>query len=145
MSHLRRLRSMLDELELRLDARVCLQQHGRDRYASRIRVDDEFNEFLQSVNDLIAGHLAQTKLPGPEESPVAGAVIPASQVPSEASSGLVRIQLKLSPSLVRVLQAVRQQHVRASDLVEEVLWSSPRIRDTARLAGINQPSQIPAA
>jgi len=137
---------MLDELELRLDARVCLQQHGRDRYAGRIRVEDELNEFLQSVNDLIAGHLPQTKRPAsPEESPVAGAVIPVSAAQPEASAGLVRIQLKLSPSLVRVLQAVRQQDVRASDLVEEVLWSSPRIRDTARLAGINQPEQVPAA
>lgn len=136
MSHLRQLRIMLDELEVKLDARNCLHRNGRERYARRIQVEDEFNEFLQSVNDLVASHLGSAETTG-------GTVVPTSSTTTD--DGFVRIQLKLSHALVKVLQVVRQEHVKASTLVEEVLWSSPRVRDTARLAGILQPKRKPAA
>lgn len=53
----------------------------------------------------------------------------------------IRVQLKLSPGLIRVLQTVRQEDFRASELVEEILWDSVRVRDTARLAGIPCPKR----
>jgi len=51
----------------------------------------------------------------------------------------IRVQLKLSPALIRVLQTVRQEDFRASELVEEILWDSARVRDAARLVGIPCP------
>ena len=51
----------------------------------------------------------------------------------------IRVQLKLSPALIRVLQTVRQEDFRASELVEEILWDSARVRDAAHLVGIPCP------
>ena len=51
----------------------------------------------------------------------------------------IRVQLKLSPAVIRVLQTVRQEDFRASKLVEEILWDSARVRDTAGLVGIPCP------
>jgi len=133
---------MLDELELKLDAQTCLEENGRERYARRIPVERDFSEFLQSLQDLVESY--QDK---PESSVVAtiGSQQPASKPETAGDQSTVRIQLKLSPSLVRVLQAVRREQVRASEFVESVLWASPRVQDTARLAGIRSPAQIPAA
>ncbi|MEO2031116.1 MAG: hypothetical protein ABGZ35_03420 [Planctomycetaceae bacterium] len=142
MSHIQQLRKMLDELEIKLDAQMCLQHNGRHRYARRIPVDQSAGEILRSLRDLVDSHLARPV------SPIA-ATIGNHQRRGESDQrrdrSTVRIQLKLSPALVRVLQTVRQERVKASELVESVLWSSPRVQDTALLAGIRPPGQAPAA
>jgi hypothetical protein len=142
MPPIRHLRMMLDELEVKLDAQICLEENGRERYARRIPVERDFSEFLQSLQDLVDGY--QDK---PEPSVVAsiGNQRQVSKPDAPRDQATVRIQLKLSPSLVRVLQAVRREQVRASELVESVLWDSTRVQDTARLAGIQSPVQAPAA
>lgn len=146
MGHLQQLRSMLDELAVKLDARDCLERNNRHRYAARIQVEVEFMRFLDSMQDLVTSHVApSTGNTGVEEA-VAGKVSEsASDYEAATSSDAVRIQLKLTPALVRVLQAVRQENVKASQLVEEVLWESRRVQDTAELAGIQRPVQLPAA
>ncbi len=146
MGHLQQLRIMLDELAVKLDARDCLERNNRHRYAARIQVESEFTKFLESMQDLVSSHLGSAGGIASSESSVAGSVSDVSQVPVAASKdGSVRIQLKLSPALVRVLQAVRQENVKASQFVEEVLWEAPRVQDTASLAGIQRPVRLPAA
>ena len=142
MPPIRHLRMMLDELELKLEAQMCLEEHGQERYARRIPVERDFSEFLQSLQDLVDNY--QDK---PESSVVAsiGNQRQVSKPDAPRDQSTIRIQLKLSPSLVRVLQAVRSEQVKASELVESVLWSSTRVQDTARLAGIRSPVQVPAA
>ncbi len=142
MSHIQHLRKMLDELEIKLDAQRCLQRNGRHRYARRIPVDQNVNKILQSLQDLVDSYL--TKPVSPIAAKIGGHERQSqSEQPRDRST--IRIQLKLSPALVRVLQTVRQERVKASELVESVLWSSSRVQDTARLAGIRQPGQAPAA
>ena len=142
MSHIQNLRKMLDELEIKLDAQMCLQRNGRHRYANRIPVDKNAGEILESLQDLIDSYLAKPV------SPIAATIGDhdhQSSSEQRRDRSTIRIQLKLSPALVRVLQTVRQERVKASELVESVLWSSPRVQDTAQLAGIRQPGQAPAA
>lgn len=126
---------MLNELELKLDAQTCLMEHGRQRYARRIPVERDLDEILQSLQDLIDN----CSVPAPVQSDCSES---ASAANPESP---VRIQLKLSPALVRVLQTVRKQGVKASSLVESVLCNSDRVQDTARLAGIRVPRRTPAA
>lgn len=135
MPPIARLRAMLNELELKLDAQRCLTEHGRHRYARRIPVERDLDEILQSLQDLIDG-CGEPALAQSDHSEAAPVVDPEAPV---------RIQLKLSPALVRVLQTVRKQGMRASNLVESVLCSSDRIQDTAKLAGIRVPHRTPAA
>lgn len=146
MGHLQQLRIMLDELAVKLDARDCLERNNRHRYAARIQVESEFTKFLESMQDLVSSYLSSTGGVVSSESSVPRSISDISPVPAAASKdGSVRIQLKLSPALVRVLQAVRQENVKASQFVEEVLWEAPRVQDTARLAGIQRPVRLPAA
>ena len=142
MPHIQHLRKMLDELEIKLDAQMCLEVNGRHRYARRIPVEQNVDQILQSLQDLVDSYLRKS------DSEIAASI---GDHGSNSKSGrhsdgsAIRIQLKLSPALVRVLQTVRQEHVKASELVESVLWSSARVQDTARLAGIHRPRQSPAA
>ena len=142
MPPIRHLRMMLDELEIKLDAQMCLEEHGRQRYARRIPVERDFKELLQAVQDLVDSY--QDK---PESSVVESISnqrqVSRSDAPRDQTT--VRVQLKLSPPLVRVLQAVRHEQAKASELVESVLWDSLRVQDIARLAGIQSPVQAPAA
>lgn len=142
LPHIQYLRKMLDELEIKLDARSCLEHNGRQRYARRIPVEKNAAEILQSLQDLIDSFLPEPVAP---IAATIGNHDRRSQSSAQRDHSTVRIQLKLSPALVRVLQTVRKERVRASELVESVLWSSPRVQDTARLAGIAQPGQAPAA
>lgn len=142
MPPIRHLRMMLDELEIKLDAQMCLEEHGRERYARRIPVERDFNELLQAVQDLVDSYEDKP------ESSVGESIsqdrqVSKSDAPSDETA--VRVQLKLSPPLVRVLQAVRREQAKASELVESVLWDSLRVQDIARLAGIQSPVQAPAA
>lgn len=142
MPHIQCLRKMLDELEIKLDARECLEHNGRLRYARRVPVEQDVGKILQSLQDLIDCYQHQ-----PDTS-VATSIADAQTDSDSRRSGkqsAVRIQLKLSPALVRVLQTVRKEQVKASDLVESVMWSSPRVQDTAQLAGIRCPRRAPAA
>ena len=142
MPPIRHLKKMLDELEVKLDARKCLQDNGRHRYARRIPVERGFLDFLKSLQDLIDDYLLPSE-PAPESSVNTAEAASKSQGRSNQSS--VRIQLKLSPALVRVLQTVKREQVKASDLVESVMWNSPRIQNTAQLAGIRRPQREPTA
>jgi hypothetical protein len=142
MEHLQQLRMMLDELAVKLDARDCLENNRRHRYAARIQVESELMKFLDSMQDLVASHFGKSDEPAVTDESVAG-TIPKASAASKTTA--IRIQLKLSPALVRVLQAVRQENVKASELVEEVLWQAPRIQDIAQLAGIQRPVRAPAA
>ena len=99
-------------------------------------------KILEALQDLVESCLINT------DSPVAGSINDPSDAPKsgrQENQTRVRIQLKLSPALVRVLQTVRKEQVKASELVESVLWSSTRVQDTAQLAGIRRPGQAPAA
>ena len=139
---IRHLRMMLDELEIKLDAQMCLEENGRKRYARRIPVEQDFSEFLQSLQDLVDSY--QDK----PESSVDESISNQRQISkpdAPRDQATVRVQLKLTPPLVRVLQAVRREQAKASELVESVLWDSLRVQDIARLAGIQSPIQAPAA
>ena len=142
MPPIRHLRMMLDELEIKLDAQMCLEEHGRERYARRIPVERDFNELLQAVQDLVDSYQNKPE-PSVNESTSKHSQVSNSDATSDETA--VRVQLKLSPPLVRVLQAVRREQAKASELVESVLWDSLRVQDIARLAGIQSPVQAPAA
>ena len=142
MPHIQHLRKMLDELEIKLDARKCLEHNEQHRYARRIPVERDLRKILQSLQDLIDSY--QVKSDAPVAASI-GHLSTDSEVKRLEEQSTVRIQLKLSTALVRVLQTVRNEHVKASELVESVLWSSPRVQDTAQLAGIRCPRQAPAA
>ncbi|MCH2201892.1 MAG: hypothetical protein MK102_07970 [Fuerstiella sp.] len=142
MPPIRHLKKMLDELEVKLDARKCLQDNGRHRYARRIPVERGFLNFLKSLQNLIDDYLSPASS---ASKPLVNTVEADSKSHGPSDQSTVRIQLKLSPALVRVLQTAKQEQVKASDLVESVMWNSPRIQDTAQLAGIRRPRRKPAA
>lgn len=137
------IRQMLDELEHRIDDRFCVESDGED--GSEATLEQDLNELLQAVQELIAScHHSQCE-PVDERSSVDQSAETQSRQTKAGPQSVVRIQLKLSPDLVRVLQTVRQHRVKASELVETVLWNSPRVRDTARLAGIRRPRRRKSA
>ena len=142
MPPIRHLRMMLDELEIKLDAQMCLEENGRQRYAQRIPVERDFNALLQAVQDLVDSYQDKPEL-SMVESISNQRQVSRSDAPRDQTT--VRVQLKLSPPLVRVLQAVRHEQAKASELVESVLWDSLRVQDIAHLAGIQSPVQAPAA
>ena len=142
MPPIRHLRKMLDELEIKLDARRCLEHNNRHRYARRIPVERDLQKILQSLQDLIDSYQVRSTKP---VATSAGGLCADSEVEDPGTQSAVRIQLKLSDALVGVLQTLGNEHVKVSDLVESVLWSSPCVQDTARLAGIRCPLRAPAA
>ncbi len=139
-SRIREVRDLLDDLEVLLEARSCLQDSGRQESARRIPLQRELKDVLRSVEALI-----ESCQDGSESGSFDDDCTVLTTADERKDRSSVRIQLKLSPDLVRVLQTVRRAHVKASELVETVLWESPRIRDTARLAGIRRPRRAPAA
>ena len=143
MSHLRRLRAMIDELIIKVDAKECLTEHGRNRFASRIETDTAIQEMLESLNDYVQAHLA-----GPQ--PTSTPSIDSGQVRVKSAPGnceTVRVQMKMSVALLKTLRAMRTDQRNASHLVENILWDCQTIQDAARLKGISLPgqSESPAA
>ena len=143
MSHLLRLRAMIDELIIKVDAKECLTEHGRTRYASRIETDAAIQEMLESLDDYVQAHMSGS------ERTVAQS-IDSRRVQEKASSDLseiVRVQMKMSVSLLKTLRAMRTHQRNASELVERILWDSQPIQDAARLKGIPHPcrNESPAA
>lgn len=128
------LHRMLDHLETRLEPRVRQQDGGSGSGSDLTSLQEDLDQLLKAVQELVAGVVDRA-----DEGNAETDAVSAPEPPVRARRSAIRIQLKLSPDLVRVLQTVREAHVRASDLVESVLWESPRVRDTARLVGIPRP------
>ncbi len=149
MSHLRQLRMMIDELILKADARDCLLQQGRDRYADRIRCDRDFQQLLSSLQDYIESHgtapatAAKSQATATPSANAGGSTVIKTTVGRIASRSRnyrrrdrVRIQLKVSRPLAQILETLQKSQVRPGETVEEILWESQRMKDLASLVGV---------
>lgn len=134
LSHLQRLRSLIDALILKVDARECLEQNGRERYASRIQCDDDYRELLSSVEDWLTSHKS-------ESSDLA-----LEQTPSRQAED-VRVRLRLTRRLAQILMTLQASGLSTSQHIEALLWESGQIKDAASLMNISRPKalSVPAA
>jgi len=143
-----------EELLLLSTARHCLETVRSGKSAARtmtaLETAELFNELTRGIPK--RGCESKSVPPASKTRPADGFVkqnlsraVEKKSVQSATppSAGPVRVQLKLSKSLVRILSAFHKAGQRPSNVIEKTMWRDSRIQDAAAILGVKLPAQTP--